>query len=223
MDELTPHRPRRPRRRRLRLTSLIAAIISAAIIAYTQAAPAVTTPPTAGASPSPTPTSSLQHVVDDAKDAVLGAQPGLWHVSHVVDGDTINVTLGNQKETVRLLGIDTPETHDPRKPVQCFGETAAAHTQSLLEGKNVRLEPDPTDSDRDKYHRLLRYVYLPDGTLVNAELVRDGYAFAYTVFPLVKLDEFRALEAEARDNNRGLWAGCNINDSSQIKQTTSAK
>lgn len=151
------------------------------------------------------------------------AQPGLWRITKVVDGDTINVQIGEQKETVRFLGIDTPETHDPRKPVQCFGEAAAAHAKKLLEGKNVRLEPDPTNSDRDKYHRLLRYVYLPDGTLVNAQLIKDGYAFAYTIFPLVKLDEFRALEREAREQNRGLWAGCNVDASKDIKQTTSSK
>jgi micrococcal nuclease len=116
-----------------------------------------------------------------------------------------------------------PETHDPRKPVQCIGEVAAAHTKALLEGKDVRLEPDPTDSDRDKYHRLLRYIYLPDGTLVNAELVRDGYAFAYVIFPLTKLDEFRALETDARTHNRGLWAGCNVNESTDIKQTAGNK
>jgi micrococcal nuclease len=194
------------------------------VIALTQAqsapAPAKlpSTPSTGTANSSP-----LEQAVQTVKDAVTSAQPGLWHVTRVVDGDTINVALGGQKETVRLLGIDTPETHDPRKPVQCFGEVAAAHTKELLEGKNVRLEPDPTDSDRDKYHRLLRYVYLPDGTLINAALVRDGYAFAYTIFPLTKLDDFRALEADARDHNRGLWAGCNIDDSNQIKQTAGAK
>jgi DNA-3-methyladenine glycosylase len=110
------------------------------------------------------------------------------------------------------------ELRPPQTPLD-----PAAHTKELLEGKNVRLEPDPTDSDRDKYHRLLRYVYLPDSTLINAALIRDGYAFAYTVFPLTKLDDFRALEAEARQNNRGLWAGCNIDESQQIKQTTGSK
>ncbi len=112
-----------------------------------------------------------------------------------------------------------PETHDPRKPVQCFGEIAAARTKTLLEGKDVRLEPDPTDSYRDKYRRLLRNVYLPDGTLINAQLVKDGCAFAYVILPLTKLDEFRALETDARTHNRGLWAGCNVNTSTDIKQT----
>lgn len=158
-----------------------------------------------------------------ATGALVQSQPGLWHVTRDIDGDTIDVQLGSQKERVRFLGVDTPETHDPRKPVQCFGLTAATHTKLLVEGKNVRLEPDPEDSDRDKYGRLLRYVYLPDGTLVNAELIKDGYGFAYTIFPITKLDQFRALEADARTNNRGLWAGCNVNSSDAIKQTVSAK
>jgi micrococcal nuclease len=130
---------------------------------------------------------------------------------------------GRRKETVRFIGMDTPETHDPRKPVQCFGETAAAHTKALLEGKNVRLEPDSTNSDRDKYNRLLRYIHLPDGTLVNAKLIRDGYAFAYTVFPFTRLEEFRSLESGARAANAGLWGSCRINESSQIKQTAGRK
>ena len=195
--ERKPHPHRNRRRRRITITGIVTLII--AVIGFFQLAPA------------------------PLKQSVLANQPGLWHVTKVVDGDTIDVANGTQKETVRFLGIDTPETHDPRKPVQCFGEVAAAHTKALLEGKDVRLEPDPTDSDRDKYHRLLRYIYLPDGTLVNAELVRDGYAFAYVIFPLTKLDEFRALETDARTHNRGLWAGCNVNESTDIKQTAGNK
>jgi micrococcal nuclease len=92
-----------------------------------------------------------------------------------------------------------------------------------LTGKSVRLVADPLDSDRDKYGRLLRYVYLPDGTDYNASLIRDGYGFAYVVFPFEKLEEYRGLETEARQQNRGLWAGCSINESTKIKQTTSTK
>jgi micrococcal nuclease len=154
---------------------------------------------------------------------MLSAQPGLAPVLYDIDGDTIVVKLAGRDETVRFIGADTPETHDPRKPVQCFGLAAATHTKSLVTGKSVRLAVDPSDSDRDKYGRLLRYVYLPDGTLLNAELIRDGYAFAYTVFPFSKLDEFQALETEARDNNRGLWAGCNVDSGQQIEQTTGSK
>ena len=190
-------KPRRRRRHKIAGASLAALIV--AVISFFQLAPA------------------------PLKQTVLATQPGLWHVTKAVDGDTIDVQMGTQKETVRFIGMDTPETHDPRKPVQCFGLAAAAHTKSLLEGKDVRLEPDPADSDRDKYHRLLRYIYLPDGTLVNAALIRDGYAFAYVIFPFTKIDQFRALEADARTHNRGLWAGCNINESTDIKQTAGSK
>jgi micrococcal nuclease len=212
---MEPEHIRHPRRgRRLRLTGLTSGLVVIIITLINQAQPHFFDHVIPAAVKSP---------ADTAAQTILSAQPGMWHVVRDVDGDTIDVQQGPQKETVRLLGIDTPETHDPRKPVQCFGLAAAAHTKSLVEGKNVRLEPDSMDSDRDKYGRLLRYVYLPDGTLVNAELVRDGYAFAYTIFPLTKLDEFRALESQARQNNRGLWAGCNVDESSDIKQTTSNK
>ena len=156
--------------------------------------------------------------------AALAAQPGLYPVVYVDDGDTIIVRTPTGKETVRLLGADTPEVKDPRKPVQCYGPEASAHTKALLgHGASVRLAPDPDDTDRDKYGRLLRYVYLSDGTLLNAELIRDGYAFAYVVFHITKLDDFRALENQAHAANRGLWAACNVDSSSLIKQTAGAK
>jgi micrococcal nuclease len=208
MDELNPPRQHHKRRRRrvaITLSSALTALL-AILLASTQPGHQF-----------------IDATVKTGPATIIDSQPGLWHVAHVVDGDTIDVNMGTQKETVRLLGIDTPETHDPRKPVQCFGEAASAHTRQLLDGKNVRLEPDPADSDRDKYGRLLRYVYLPDGTLINAALIRDGYAFAYTVFPLTKLDDFRALQTQAREANRGLWAGCSVDDSKEIKQTTGSK
>lgn len=209
----------RKRRRLLSLAGLMTALLIAWLQLQQPAGPSGygTVTPSVAASPAPT------GVVAAATDAVLEAQPGLAKVVRAVDGDTLDVELGGQNETVRLIGIDTPETHDPRKPVQCFGEAAAAHARELMEGRNVRLEADPTNSNRDKYNRLLRYVYLPDGQLVNAQLISDGYAFAYVVFPYTRLNEFRALEAQAQQANRGLWAGCNVDQSQTIKQTTSSK
>lgn len=167
--------------------------------------------------------SDASPAVQSGAATVENAQPGLVPVMYDIDGDTIVVKISGHEETVRFIGADTPETHDPRKPVQCFGPEAAAHTKSLVTGRSVRLAADPQDSDRDKYGRLLRYVYLPDGTLLNAELIRDGYAFAYTVFPFSKLEDFQALETQARDSNVGLWAACNVDSSQQIEQTTSTK
>jgi endonuclease YncB( thermonuclease family) len=171
----------------------------------------------------PNDSDSSPAVQSGAATAVENVQPGLVPVAYDIDGDTIVVKISGREETVRFIGADTPETHDPRKPVQCFGETAAAHTKSLVTGKSVRLAADPSDSDRDKYGRLLRYVYLPDGTLLNSELIRDGYAFAYTIFPFSKLEQFRGLETQARNANVGLWAGCNVDSSQQIEQTAGAK
>jgi micrococcal nuclease len=123
-------------------------------------------------------------------------------VTRVVDGDTIVVAgVG----TVRLIGVDTPETVDPRKPVQFFGREASAFTRSTAQGKVVRLEFD--FQRMDKYQRTLAYVYLPDGTFLNAELVREGYGHAYVQYPFKYLDQFRGYEREAREAGRGLWGG----------------
>jgi micrococcal nuclease len=223
------------RRRRNRLSVTLASVILALIIAALSNYPVHSkSNPIGTPMPKTTPAQTTGGDVQGSEfatepsakstgNAILNAQPGLWHVTRDVDGDTIDVQQGSTKETVRLIGIDTPETHDPRKPVQCYGPEAAAHTKSVLEGHDIRLAPDPEDSDRDKYNRLLRYIYLPDGTLYNAELVQDGWAFAYTVFPYSKLDEFKALENEAHSANRGLWATCNVDASQQIKQTAGRK
>ncbi|HEU4610083.1 MAG TPA: thermonuclease family protein, partial [Chitinophagaceae bacterium] len=92
--------------------------------------------------------------------------------------------------------------------VQCYGQAAADFTKRLIGSNNVRLESDPLSSNRDRYDRLLRYVYLPDNRLVNAEIIKQGYGFAYTSFPFTKSDEFRAYEKEAREASRGLWSSC---------------
>jgi micrococcal nuclease len=122
-------------------------------------------------------------------------------VVRVVDGDTL-VLDGNER--VRLIGVDTPETVHPSKPVEHFGREASAFTKRMAEGRRVRLEFDRERTDR--YGRTLAYVYLEDGTLLNAEIIRQGYGHAYTRFPFRYLDEFRALEREAREAQRGLWA-----------------
>ncbi len=127
-------------------------------------------------------------------------------VERVVDGDTIVVSGG---ERVRLIGVDTPETKDPRRPVGCFGEQASNFTSSLLPvGARVRLVGDV--EQRDRYQRLLAYAYrLPDGLFVNAELLRRGFAQVLTIPPnIAHSSEFLALSQEARDAERGLWGAC---------------
>lgn len=135
-------------------------------------------------------------------------EPGFYKVTRVFDGDTIEVDMNGTKEKVRFIGVDTPETHDPRKPVECFGQAAADFTKQLISSSDVRLEADAINTNRDRYQRLLRYIYLPDGRLVNAEIIKEGYGFAYLSFPFTKLDEFRQLEKQARERGKGLWSGC---------------
>jgi micrococcal nuclease len=124
----------------------------------------------------------------------------VYEVKRVIDGDTILLSNG---ETVRLIGVDTPETKHPDKPVEYFGEEAYRFTKKMVEGNMVRLEFDW--QERDRYGRLLAYVYLLDGTFLNAEIIKQGYGFAYTKYPFKYLDEYRDHEREARENNRGLW------------------
>jgi len=135
-------------------------------------------------------------------------RPGLYQVTQVHDGDTISVNMNGIEEKVRFIGVDTPETQDPRKPVECFGKAAAGFTKQLLSGSRVRLEADALSSNRDRYNRLLRYVYLADGRLINAEIIKSGYGFAYTSFPFTKSDDFKSFEHRAENEKRGLWSSC---------------
>lgn len=127
-------------------------------------------------------------------------------VTRVVDGDTLLVDINGRKEHVRLIGVDTPETVHPQKPVERFGKEASEFTRRMAEGKRVRLERGKQTADRDRYGRLLRYVYLPDGTVLNAEIIAQGYGFAYVKYAIERMEEFRRLEREARVAGRGLWA-----------------
>ncbi len=122
-------------------------------------------------------------------------------VERVVDGDTFQIEGG---ERVRMIGVNTPETVKPNHPVEYFGKEASNYTKKLLTGQTVTLRFDV--ELRDKYGRLLAYVYLPDGTFVNDKLVREGYARIMTIPPNVAYaDQFLASEREARKNHRGLW------------------
>lgn len=128
---------------------------------------------------------------------------GSVKVTRIIDGDTIEIEGG---ERVRYIGIDTPETVDPRKPVQCFGVEASKKNKELIEGQMVRLEKDITD--RDKYNRLLRYVWVGD-TFVNLELVKQGFAQSYSYPPDIKYqDQIVAAQQQAREVKRGLWGAC---------------
>jgi len=127
-------------------------------------------------------------------------------VTKIIDGDTITIAKDGKPITIRLMGIDTPETVDPRKPVQCFGKEASDKTKELLAGKNVHLEYDP-DQLLDKYGRMLAYVFLSDGTDVNKLLVKQGYAHEYTYsIPYKYQAEYKTAQLYAQENKNGLWA-----------------
>lgn len=138
-------------------------------------------------------------------------QPGFYRVAKVIDGDTIEL---DTKQKVRYIGIDTPETKDPHRGVQCFGKEAYEKNKELVEGKVVQLMKDV--SETDKYGRLLRYVYVmpPEASMsatlfINQYLVQEGYAHAATFPPDVAYSEnFRELENQARTLKKGLWSSC---------------
>lgn len=126
-------------------------------------------------------------------------------VSKVIDGDTVKILMNGEEVKVRLIGIDTPETVHPNKDVEWFGKEAAKKLKQMVEGKTVCLKMDRDKTqDIDKYGRLLRYLWL-DNLFVNAELVKQGYAFAYTNYPFQYLEEFRKYARDARENNRGVY------------------
>jgi len=128
-----------------------------------------------------------------------------WRIcTRVADGDTI---ILDGYERVRLIGVDTPEISHPRKPVQFFAKKASEFTRKLVLNKKVRLEYD--QERKDKYGRTLAYVFLEDGTFLNAEIIKQGYGFAYTRYPFKYLEEFRKYEREARESGRGLWGEIN--------------
>lgn len=131
---------------------------------------------------------------------------GYIPVTHVVDGDTIDVKLHGRKETVRFLLIDTPETVHPNMPIQPFGPQAHKFTQQLLAGQYVKLEIGK--NPRDKYGRLLAYVYMENGEMVNKMLLRKGLARVAYVFPpdTKYLDSFRHIEKKARSKKLGIWS-----------------
>ncbi len=135
------------------------------------------------------------------------ASTTLYSVVKVVDGDTIHIDMDGKKETVRLIGMNTPETVDPRRPVECFGKEASAKAKELLDGQRVRIETEASQGERDKYGRLLGYVTREDGLFFNNYMISEGYAYEYTYrLPYKYQAEFKAAQKSAEAAGRGLWA-----------------
>lgn len=189
------------------LALLVSLIILAACASGTapDTSPPASPSSTTATTPSPTPASltptSVPASPSTSPPVPVGLTPAL--VTRVIDGDTIEVETGGAEYRVRYIGIDTPETVAPGQPVGCYGREASERNRQLVEGQTVGLEKDVSETDR--FGRLLRYVWLGD-TMVNAALVRDGYALASTFPPDVKHAElFASLQTEAREAGRGLW------------------
>jgi micrococcal nuclease len=145
---------------------------------------------------------------DDSGGSSESGVVSAGRVVRVVDGDTIHVRVGGREETVRYIGVDTPESVKPGAPVECFAKKASAFNHRLVGGEKVRLVPDA--EARDRYGRLLAYVYrVRDKRFVNASLIRRGYAVPLTIPPNVAhAEQFRDLAAAARRAGRGLWSSC---------------
>ncbi len=148
------------------------------------------------ATPSPTPT--IKTPLSQAK------------VIKVSDGDTIVVDINGKNETIRLIGIDAPEIKEPGAKPQCFGKEATDRTKEILTNKNINLEADPTQGERDKYDRLLRYVFLTDGTNFNQLMIREGFALEYTYMgkKYKYYEDFKLAEKSAKESSLGLWSSC---------------
>jgi micrococcal nuclease len=137
----------------------------------------------------------------------VDAQREYYSVVKVIDGDTLTIDMHGSLETLRLIGINTPETVDPRRPVECFGKEASAKAKATLLSARVHVEADASQDVRDKYGRMLVYVFLPDGTNFNKLMIADGYAYEYTYrLPYKYQAEFKEAERTARESSKGLWA-----------------
>lgn len=126
-------------------------------------------------------------------------------VLKVFDGDTLLARVGRREAKVRLVGVDCPEVSHPSRALEFYGEESAAFVRGLAEGKSVTLGADPQGDDRDTYDRLLRYVTLPDGRLLNTLLIEEGYCYALTRFAFSRGAEFSRLEEAARRRGGRLW------------------
>lgn len=137
---------------------------------------------------------------------LTGGDPrGEWVlVTHITDGDTVGVGRGWRYQTVRLIGVDTPEVVHPEKPVEPFGPEASDFTERKLKGQRVRLEFEPANQ-YDRYDRLLAYVVLADGTLFNADLIKQGYARVIAPSSFRYYKEFKLYEREAKEAGLGIW------------------
>ncbi len=159
---------------------------------------------------------------ESLSDVVKAGLTSNYKVLKVVDGDTIVISRDGLEETIRMIGVDTPETVHPSKAVQCFGAEASARTKEWLSGSEVALEFDPSQGERDKYGRLLAYVFRSDGLFVNKELIAQGFAYEYTYnLPYKYQSDFKKAEEAARTGGTGLWSSAACTEADRSSHTDS--
>jgi micrococcal nuclease len=157
----------------------------------------------------------------DSQPITNTSKPEPVRVIRVIDGDTIVVSQAGKSVRVRLIGVDCPEAGGRGKPVEWFANESSAYVRSLLDGRSVYLEFDPTGNKIDRYGRTLAHVYrVPDRLWINREIVSRGYGFALTRYPFAYLDEFRQAERSAREAGRGLWG---TGKGAELKRVPSAE
>ncbi len=138
-------------------------------------------------------------------------QTEYFEVTRIIDGDTIEINSRSETIKIRLIGVNTPETVDPRRKVECFGKEASAYTKEILQNRKISIKYDKTQSKTDKYGRLLAYVFRDDGLFVNKEIITNGYGYEYTyIIPYEYQNDFKEAEVYAKQNQLGLWGDrCN--------------
>ncbi|MFZ2025389.1 MAG: thermonuclease family protein [Microgenomates group bacterium] len=147
-------------------------------------------------------------VKQEEKQLSATASGQLFYVSHVIDGDTIQVLVNGEKTVIRFIGVNAPETYQGKKS-ECFSEESFQYVKNRIEGESISLVADETQENKDKYERLLRYILLDDGTNLNFELIEKGYAREYTYkVPYQYQKEFRSAQELAKTNATGLWNAC---------------
>ncbi len=183
--------------RRLAILTLVVAAVTAGACGYRPATPLPAAPSSSTAAPSRSPT-------------LASIPPGVAaRVSRVVDGDTLKVDLAGRTDTVRVIGLDTPESVKPGTPVECFALRASAEANRLLPvGAAIRLQADPTQAERDRYGRLLAHVWLADGTLYAERMIRGGFGihYVYGGVPSIHASRLATAEIAARAALAGLWS-----------------
>lgn len=191
-----------------KIAKILGAVMLSSLIVGVITAPPVEDKPTESVTETEAPTETNQDTTVAEQETGTEAEPATTSkVIKVVDGDTVTVETNGVRETIRIIGINTPETVDPRKPVECFGQEASARAHELLDNQTVTLEADSTQGESDKYDRLLRYIFLSNGSDFGKQMISEGYAYEYTYStPYKYQQDYKTSQSDAEKAKRGLWA-----------------